>query len=88
MSQPAVSQNIKALEKELGCLLFNRSTKKLALTADGEKFYGYALKLNGIYDEMIPDFTDSLVVLHQLVRILWPVPMSFRFVIFPELFCH
>lgn len=36
ISQSAVSQSIKTLEKKLGTLLFIRSTKKVTLTAEGE----------------------------------------------------
>lgn len=36
ISQSAVSQSIKTLEKKLGTVLFFRSTKKVALTPDGE----------------------------------------------------
>ncbi|MDR1800935.1 MAG: LysR family transcriptional regulator [Lachnospiraceae bacterium] len=36
ISQSAVSQAIKALEKKLGCSLFIRSTKKVQLTTEGE----------------------------------------------------
>ena len=32
LSQPTLSRYIMALEKELGCVLFNRTTKKVELT--------------------------------------------------------
>ena len=41
-SQPTVSRQIAALEAHLGCLLFQRSTRSLALTDDGRVFYGHA----------------------------------------------
>ncbi len=39
ISQPAVSQCIRQLEKDLGCRLFSRSTKGVSLTPEGAVFY-------------------------------------------------
>lgn len=39
ISQSAVSQSIKSLEKKLGHSLFNRSTKRISLTPEGEMLY-------------------------------------------------
>lgn len=36
ISQSAVSQSVKSLEQKLGHALFHRSTKKVALTPEGE----------------------------------------------------
>ncbi len=45
MTQPAVSQYIKQYEKELGITLFDRTTKKLRLTAAGKLTYEHALQM-------------------------------------------
>ena len=42
ISQPAVSQNIGALEKELGVKLFSRLRGEVALTGEGSAFLKYA----------------------------------------------
>lgn len=41
-SQPTISNSINRMEKELGTLLFNRSTRTLALTEKGEEILAYA----------------------------------------------
>jgi DNA-binding transcriptional LysR family regulator len=38
-TQPAISRQIKALENELGCQLFQRTTRSLVLTYQGTQFY-------------------------------------------------
>ena len=42
ISQSAVSQAIKQLEDKLGCKLFNRNTRGVRLTKEGEVLYSYA----------------------------------------------
>ncbi|MFT3951330.1 MAG: LysR family transcriptional regulator [Oscillospiraceae bacterium] len=39
ISQPAVSQSVRQLEQDLGCKLFSRSARGVALTAEGRVFY-------------------------------------------------
>lgn len=41
ISQPAISYNIKSLEKNLKVKLFFRTSKGVLLTPDGEKLYYY-----------------------------------------------
>jgi DNA-binding transcriptional LysR family regulator len=38
-SQPTVSRQVAMLEEHLGCLLFQRTTRRLTLTEDGRAFY-------------------------------------------------
>lgn len=44
ISQPAVSQGIRALEEALGCPLFTRGPKGVSLTAEGRVLYAHASK--------------------------------------------
>ena len=52
MSQPSVSQAIRELESYYGVQLFDRMSRRLYLTAAGEEFREYALRLTGLYDDM------------------------------------
>lgn len=44
-TQSALSLQIKKLEEQLGCQLFDRSGRRVALTAEGEIFLGYAKRM-------------------------------------------
>ncbi|MBR0085440.1 MAG: LysR family transcriptional regulator [Lachnospiraceae bacterium] len=44
LTQSAVSQTIKKLENELGCVLFDRTPHGLKLTKEGELLYGHVKK--------------------------------------------
>lgn len=45
LSQPAISAQISALEKELNAQLFDRTSKEVILTTNGQAFLEYALDL-------------------------------------------
>lgn len=45
ISQSTLSKHIMALEKELGVSLFERTTRKVRLSSDGECFLPYAVKI-------------------------------------------
>ena len=55
VSQPAVSQNIAELEKQVGAVLFERKRGEVTLTAEGYVFKDYASKILHWYDA-----TDAL----------------------------
>ncbi|MDM9622009.1 LysR family transcriptional regulator [Rhizobium sp. S96] len=45
IAQPALSNHVMALEKELGCPLFIRSTRRVELTRAGATFYDRAVRI-------------------------------------------
>jgi DNA-binding transcriptional LysR family regulator len=53
LSQPAVSLKIQRLEALLGRRVFERTSRTLALTADGELLLGYARRLIALSDEAV-----------------------------------
>ena len=58
MTQPSVSQAIRELESHYGIRLFDRLSRRLYLTAAGEEFREYALRLTGLYEDMEKRFTS------------------------------
>ena len=52
VSQSAVSQQLKSIERRQGRQLVQREKRRLSLTAEGEIFYGYAREIVRRFDEM------------------------------------
>ncbi|MBQ9768284.1 MAG: LysR family transcriptional regulator [Lachnospiraceae bacterium] len=52
IAQPNLSRSIKELEADLGITIFDRSAKGMVLTAEGERFIGYAKKILAQIDEV------------------------------------
>ena len=59
LAQSSLSQQIAAMEKELGFKLIERDQRPLQLTAKGEVFYKYAVQAIQNYDDML-DETSGL----------------------------
>ena len=59
ISQSTVSQQIKALESELGCDLFNHSQRKFQITEEGELFYQRAKEMLALYLTTLEEFKPS-----------------------------
>lgn len=59
LSQPAISAQISALEKELNAQLFDRTSKEVTLTTNGEAFLEYALDLINTRNTAICHLSDS-----------------------------
>ncbi len=62
MTQPAVSQYIKALEERLDTRLLERTNKYISLNKAGEIVYQHALEISGLYTQMqtlVDDLTEK-----------------------------
>lgn len=51
LSQLSVTEQIQALEADLGVQLFDRSRRRLTLTPAGQRLLGYAAELINLTDE-------------------------------------
>lgn len=58
-SQPAVSQQVRKLEEELGAKLFQRNGPHLTLSSAGHKLYGLAMPLVARMDRLADMFTEQ-----------------------------
>ena len=59
MTQPAVSQQIKLLEEEVGSKVFIRNRNGLILTQQGEIVLKYARRQKALYDKMFLELENS-----------------------------
>ena len=69
VSQPAISQQIHALEEELQIKLFKRDTHSVVLTAEGEKFCVYAKDVVGSVNKLLAAFGQSTADNKTVIRI-------------------
>lgn len=60
-TQAAISMQIKRLEEALGCQLFDRTSRKVALTPEGELFYDHARRILRAYDDALSAFGDRQI---------------------------
>lgn len=60
LSQPAFSELVRSLEHELGARLFDRDTKRVALTSDGERFLPSARRLLEDFGHAVDDVRDHV----------------------------
>ena len=68
-SQSAISKAVGALEKRLGVALFNRSTRSVTLTDQGQKYYDRTKPLVDEMDEADSELTSSTLNASGLIRI-------------------
>ena len=66
ISQSAISQQIQALERELGAKLLNREGRKFSLTKAGEFFYRKSLILINDFDRI---FAETAKIAHNKLKI-------------------
>jgi len=81
VSQPSVSTYINSLEKELGSVLLNRSTKSLSTTLAGERFLGKAREIVSLKQQSIEmmknlsgDISGEIRILASSVPALYILP--------------
>lgn len=55
ITQPALTNNIKSMEKELGCILLHRTQQGLRLTEEGKKVLAFSQKVSGLYQNLLND---------------------------------
>lgn len=56
LTQPAITKHIKRLEEQLNILLFERTGKRITLTAAGHRFLPYAKEMMATYEQGLEDF--------------------------------
>ena len=62
ISQSAISQQIQALEQEMGVNLLERKNRKFTLTPAGEHFYEKSLLLTADFDRLL---TETIRIAHR-----------------------
>ncbi|MCU9948941.1 LysR family transcriptional regulator [Pseudomonas sp. PDM13] len=80
LGQPNVSRYIAALEDHLQTRLLHRSTRKLALTPEGERYYADARRILDAVDESESSFRDN-VAPSGLLRVACPTALAHTFVV-------
>jgi DNA-binding transcriptional LysR family regulator len=68
-SQSGISKAVSALEKRLGVVLFNRSTRSVTLTDQGQSYYDRTKPLVDEMDEADSELTSSRLDVSGLIRI-------------------
>lgn len=69
IAQPSLSQQIRALEEDLGTTLFDRSRRHVALTPDGEALLPYARRILALAADARKELADRGDLLRGPVRL-------------------
>ncbi|NVM79836.1 DNA-binding transcriptional LysR family regulator [Duganella sp. SG902] len=80
LGQPNVSRHVAALEEHLQARLLHRSTRKLALTPEGERYYAEARRILDAVEESESSFRDN-VAPSGLLRVACPTALAHTFVV-------
>ena len=80
-SQPAISLQIKRLEKLVGRTLFTRAGQQLELTQPGRQLYRYAKQILALNDEAIAQFSETAVS----GKIHFGIPSEFATTLLPKI---
>ncbi|QXI50321.1 LysR family transcriptional regulator [Pseudomonas anuradhapurensis] len=73
IGQPAVSKQVRALERYLGGPVFARSTRQLALTDQGQRFYHHCQEILGQLESATRSFASGQEQIAGPLRIAAPV---------------
>ena len=76
LTPSAVSKLVSRLEERLGVLLFERSTRQLAITGEGTRFYDSCVRILNDIEEAEHDAVGSSVAPSGLLRINTSVPFG------------
>lgn len=82
VTQPAVSNAIRELEKEFSMTLFSYTNNRLELTVEGEQLYERATQLLAASDELQLEFQDAS---RRRPTVRLGIPPNLSAVFFPEL---
>ncbi|ANS65592.1 LysR-family transcriptional regulator [Streptomyces lincolnensis] len=66
VAQQALSRDVRRLERELGAELFVRTTRRVTLTADGERLVPYARRVLAAQEELLAAFGQARPLLVDL----------------------
>ncbi|MEI7255885.1 LysR family transcriptional regulator [Dickeya dadantii] len=80
LGQPKVSRHVAALEDHLQTRLLHRSTRKLALTPEGERYYAEARRILDAVEESESSFREN-VAPSGLLRVACPTALAHTFVV-------
>ncbi|MBG7622447.1 LysR family transcriptional regulator [Herbaspirillum sp. AP02] len=80
LGQPNVSRHVAALEDHLQARLLHRTTRKLALTPEGERYYTEVRRILDAVDESESSFKDNLDP-SGLLRVACPTALAHVFVL-------
>lgn len=75
LSKAALSRHVAALEQRLGVRLLHRTTRRLSLTDEGQRFYARAQELLGAMEEMESELSSHKATVEGVLRI--NVPLTF-----------
>lgn len=78
LSKAALSRHVATLEQRLGVRLLNRTTRRLSLTDDGQRFHARARELLGTLEEIESEASSSTSEATGLLRINAPLTFGVR----------
>ena len=84
ISQPALSQNIQRLEREIGCALFDRNRKSVTLTEEGAYFLREGEKILVITDNLLQKLGGARAAVSGILNVA--ASSSYSKYFFPKAF--